>query len=149
MLLRYAMFTMLLILVVGGCGEPDSADIVSPVPEVTIDHVFYFDAYFTNAVGDFQMLGTYVDSEGNIVTYDHSFRPWSIASPWSVTVSELLEKFSMPTDTLGIIDPITLAEMYGKVESASGGDLVDSENTGDGPGVYTYCCHGYDKDAGG
>jgi len=141
------MFVVVLILLVSGCEEPDSETIV--VPEVTNDHLFYFDVFYSNTVGDFQLFGTYVDSEGNVVAYDHSFGTWTIGSPWKVTVAELNEKFSVPTDTLGVINPVTLAKMYGKVEAASLGDMIGSGYTGDGPGILSYCCHVYDKDVGG
>ncbi len=147
MLLRKSMPALFLCLFLVACGGSDDPAVVDPVD--VVEHEFYFDACFTNAVGGYQMYGTYVDSRGTVVSYDHSFGVWSIASPLSVSVAELEDKFSTAVDTLGLVDPAVLAGMYAKVAAASRGELVGSGYTGGGPGIFTYGCHVYDDAIGG
>lgn len=147
MLIRMAVFAMLSVLSVGGCGSQESPGVA--VPEEAIDHPFYFDVSILNVVGGFQMSGTFIDSRGHTVAYDHSFGPWRIASPSSVTVAEMEDRFSVPTDTLGVVDAATLAGMYAKVAAAGRGTISAPLYTGDGPGTIIYCCHAYDEEIGG
>jgi len=144
---RRKFYLLILVSVVVGCGSPEEGDVVEP--EIPVEHPFIFDVDHVNFTGGFQFTGTYVDSKGNVVAYDHSFAPWHVENPKFATVAEINDKFHVPTASLGTVDPATLGEMFGMVEGARGGEIVTGGPTDDGPGTYTYGCHVYDEEVGG
>ena len=124
-------------------------DIQRPIitlPETGVEQSYLFDTYYVNFSWGYTLNGTYIDQQGNVITYDHSFEQWSAANFDSLTRAELDEKYVAPTDTIAHIDPLTLREMFEKIEPASGGELSERIFMGPDAGGRASVCYKYDED---
>lgn len=143
-MLTRTLLPVLLVLCVAGCNDVKTPEFGSPEP--TIEQQYLFDVYSVNFSWGYTLTGTYIDRQGNVIRYDHSFEQWSAANFDSLSRAELDEKFVAPTDTIAHIDRATLLEMFGKIEPASGGELTEREFMGPDMGGKAMVCYRYDEE---
>lgn len=127
------------------CSDSKSPEI-SP-PKVEIEQLYLFDVYYQNAAWGYMLSGTYVDNQGNVVSYDHSFERWTpdcYRPPCSFTLEELNEKYIAPSDTIAHVEEDTLFDMFSFIEEASYGELSKPERTGFDMGQFSHVCYRYD-----
>jgi len=129
------------------CSDSKSPE-MSP-PKVEIEQLYLFDVYLLNSAWGYVLKGTYVDNQGNVVSYDHSFERWTpgmYRPPISLTLEELNEKYIAPTDTIAHVDNKTLIDMFDLIEEASLGELSEGQQTGFDMGQFSHVCYRYDSD---
>ena len=134
----------LLTLTAIACSDSKSPEIVPP--KIEIEQLYLFDVYYANGAWGYVLTGTYVDNQGNVVSYDHSFARWIPENRYSLTIEELSEKYIAPLDTIAHVDEETLYDMYNLIEEASLGELSEGEQTGFDMGLFLYVCYKYDDD---
>jgi len=134
----------LLILGAIACHDVKSPSLSTPEP--TIEQRYLFDSYYVNFSWGYTLRGTFVDEQGNVIRYDHSFEQWTAANFDSLSRAELDEKFIAPTDTIAHIDRATLLQMYKLIEPASQGELSEREFMGPDQGGSTRICYRYDEE---
>ena len=131
------------------CSDSKSPEI-SP-PEVEIEQLYLFDVYLVNSAWGYVLKGTYVDNQGNVVSYDHSFERWppeSYRPRNGFTLEELKEKYIAPSDTIAKVDKETLLDMLSLIEEASLGEISKGERTGFDMGTFAHVCYRYDQSTG-
>ena len=126
-----------------GCSDPGVPGEV--LPDLTIEQKYLFDTYSINFAWGYHLAGTYIDNEGYVVRYNHSFEQWVADDFYNLTQAELDEKYVAPYDTVAVIDPAILYEMYEKIVPASQGELSERVHTGSDAGSATRVCYRYDE----
>lgn len=125
------------------CSDSHSPEIAPP--EAEIEQPYLYDVYLVNSAWGYLLRGTYVDNQGNVVSYDHSFERWTPKKRHSFTLRELKDKYIAPTDTLAHVDQETLLDMFSLIEEASLGELSEGTTTGFDMGTYAHVCYRYDQ----
>jgi len=131
------------------CSDSKSPEITPP--KVEIEQLYLFDVYHENSAWGYVLRGTYVDNQGNVVSYDHSFERWAperYRPPSSFTLEELNEKYIAPIDTIAHIDAETLLEMFSLIEEVNLGDLSEGQQMGFDVGRFAHVCYGYNQSTG-
>ncbi len=146
MIARALRLLSLLALTAIACSDSKSPEIVPP--KITIEQLYLFDVYFVNAAWGYMLKGTYVDNQGNVVSYDHSFALWIPENRYVLTIEELNEKYTAPSDTIAHVDEETLHDMFNLIEEASHGELSKPETTGFDMGQLLHVCYRYDNGSG-
>lgn len=140
------LFLVLLLSALLGCS--DSVGPSEIQPDLTIEQKYLFDAWYVNYSHGYQLRGTYINNEGYVVRYNHSFEQW-VPEDWdNLTEAELDEKYVAPYDTVAVINPATLYEMYEKITLASLGELSERENVAYDAGAGRRVCYQYDETSG-
>ena len=129
------------------CSDSKSPELLPP--DVEIEQLYLFDVYLVNSAWGYILRGTYVDNQGNVVSYDHSFERWIPLEEYrpcnSFTLEELKEKYIAPSDTVAHVDKETLLDMFSLIEEASLGELSEGTTTGFDMGTYAHVCYQYDQ----
>jgi hypothetical protein len=141
-------FFCLLALTAVACSDSQSPEVLPP--EVEIEQKYLFDVYYVNGAWGYVLRGTYVDNQGNVVSYDHSFERWiPEGHRWtSFTLEELDEKYIAPIDTIAHVDAKTLLDMFSLIEEVDLGDLSEGRTTGFDMGTFAHVCYRYNDSTG-
>ena len=142
--MRQLLSLALLAFVISGCSDSESGGAVRP--ETTIDQKYLFDIYYVNFAWGYHLGGTFIDNQGNVVKYDHSFERWNAEDFDNLTEAELDEKFISPQDTVAVVDLATLFDQFKKIEAASLGELSERTHVGYDMGGSSYVCYKYDEE---
>jgi hypothetical protein len=130
------------------CSDAESPEALPPDGE--IEQAFLFDVYYVNGAWGYVLKGTYVDNQGNVVSYDHSFERWAPEDyrRMSFTLGELKEKYIAASDTIAHVDKKTLLDMYSLIGGAARGEISKGERTGFDIGTFAHVCYVYNQDTG-
>ena len=85
----------------------------------------FFDVWFANYAWGYQMHGFYIDNDGLVYTYDHSFAPWEAPDPEAITEDQLLEKIGHNAVITGFIQLAVLEEKIALIPAAAEGPYTE------------------------
>jgi hypothetical protein len=134
----------LVVLGLVGCSDSDPHRVDRPAR--AIDQKYLFDIYSVNFSWGYHLVGTFIDDQGHVVRYDHSFERWEAEDFGNLAEAELDEKFISPQDTLAVIDPATLLDKFQKIRAAGRGELSERVQSGYDMGGSSYVCYWYDEE---
>jgi hypothetical protein len=121
-----------------GCDGGDKSD----------QEIYCFEVSYENNAWGFQHRGLFIDSNGDVFTYDVSSDRSDEYSETDTEYSEstLTKKFSTESEYKENIPPSTLQEMKDKIASANNGTLGDPISNANDAGIWRYKAFIYNSD---
>ncbi len=103
-----------------------------------------FEKTYVNYAWGYALSGQYIDTEGNIYSYNHSQEEWNPIDPNRITEAELREKYSN-SELQSTIDPETILDYRNLIDAAADGPFLETEQIIFDAGTVTFVAYLYDS----